>query len=69
MGNRTVVTPTVTIDGIPGEMLFSGAATGFVGLNQVTFRIPASTRAASDIPVVLSIGGRQSNTVTIAVGP
>jgi len=68
-GNRTASTATVTIDGISGEVQFSGTTPGFVGLNQVTFRIPASTRAASDIPVVLSIGGRQSNTVTIAVGP
>ena len=68
-GNRTVTTPTVSIDGIPGEVLFSGAAPGFVGLNQVNVRIPASTRSASNIPVVLSIGGKQSNPVTIAVSP
>ena len=68
-GNRTVAAATVNIDGIPGEVQFSGAAPGFVGLNQVNVRIPPSTRSAPNIPVVLSIGGKQSNPVTIAVGP
>ncbi len=66
-GNRTASTPTVTIDGLPGEVQFSGAAPGFVGLNQVNVRIPPNTRSAPNIPVVLSIGGRQSNSVTIPV--
>lgn len=68
-GNPTVSTPIVTIDGIPGVVIFSGAAPGFTGLYQINVQIPASTRSASDIPVVLSIGGRQSNSVTIAVSP
>ena len=59
----------VTIDGIPAEVLFSGAAPGFVGLNQINLRIPVNTRTASNIPVVLTIGGMQSNSVTIPVGP
>ena len=66
-GNPTVSTPTVTIDGVAGQVRFSGAAPGYVGLYQVNVQIPASTRSASAIPVVLSIGGRQSNSVTIAV--
>jgi uncharacterized protein (TIGR03437 family) len=47
--------------------MFSGAAPGFVGLYQVNLQIPSSTRAAADIPVVLTIGGKISNTVTIPV--
>ena len=66
-GNQTVQAPTVLIDGVPGEVLFSGAAPGFVGLNQINVRIPASTRLASNLPVVVSIGGVTSNTTTIAV--
>jgi uncharacterized protein (TIGR03437 family) len=68
-GNRTASTPTVQIDGIGAEVLFSGAAPGFVGLNQVNVRIPATTRSAPNLPVVLSIDGKQSNTVTVAVSP
>jgi len=65
--NNTVATPIVTIDGNPAAVSFSGIAPGFVGLDQVNVQVPAGTRTASDLPVVLTIGGKQSNTVTIAV--
>jgi uncharacterized protein (TIGR03437 family) len=68
VGNRTA-TPTVTVDGASAEILFSGAAPGFVGLNQINLRIPPNTRTAANIPVVLTIGGKQSNAVTIPVAP
>jgi len=63
------VTATVLVDGVSGEVQFSGTAPGFVGLNQINVRIPPSTRTGAAIPLVLSIGGKQSNPVTIAVGP
>ena len=65
--NTTVATPTVTIDGIPASVTFSGLAPGFVGLNQVNVQVPAGVRSADDVSVVLTIMGKQSNTVTIAV--
>jgi uncharacterized protein (TIGR03437 family) len=65
--NDTVEKPTVTIDGAPAVVQFSGIAPGFVGLDQVNVQVPAGIRTANDIPVVLTIGGKQSNTVTIAV--
>ena len=65
--NMTVAAPTVTIDGVSGVVEFSGMAPGFVGLNQVNVQVPFGTRSADDIPVVLTIGGKQSNTVTMAV--
>jgi len=68
-GNETAVPATVTVDGVEVPALFSGSTFGLVGLNQVNFRIPANTRSAPDIPVVLSIGGKQSNSVTIPVAP
>ena len=48
-------------------MLFSGSAPSFVGLYQINFRIPGNTPVGSDILLALSIGGKQSNPVTIAV--
>jgi uncharacterized protein (TIGR03437 family) len=68
-GNTTAVAATVTVDGVPATVLFSGTTPGLVGLNQINLRVPASTRAANNIPVVVTIGGKQSNTVTIAVAP
>ncbi len=65
--NSTAVIPTVTVDGKNADVQFTGAAPGFVGLNQVNIKIPAGTRSAPDIPIALSIGDKQSNTVTIAV--
>jgi uncharacterized protein (TIGR03437 family) len=65
--NTTLDKPSVTIDGAPATLEFSGIAPGFVGLDQVNVQVPAGTRTANDIPVVLNIGGKQSNTVTIAV--
>jgi uncharacterized protein (TIGR03437 family) len=38
-GNRTIATPTVTFDGIPGEVQFSGLSYNAVGLNQNTVTI------------------------------
>ncbi|MBI2820490.1 MAG: hypothetical protein HYX73_10970, partial [Acidobacteria bacterium] len=68
-GNQTVAIPAVTIDGIPGNVEFSGTVPGSVGLNLIRVRIPLATRSAPDIPVVLTIDGKQSNEVTIAVSP
>jgi uncharacterized protein (TIGR03437 family) len=66
-GNTTTAKPTATVDGNSATVMFSGAAPGFVGLYQVNVQIPPLTRAAADIPVVLKIGGKTSNTVTIPV--
>jgi uncharacterized protein (TIGR03437 family) len=68
-GNRTAAEATVTIDGVPAVVEFSGTAPDFVGLNQINVRVPSGTRSGPDIPVVLTMGTKQSNTVTIAVAP
>lgn len=67
--SSTVTPVVVAIDGVPVTPEFAGLSGCCVGLNQVNVRIPASTRSAPDIPLVLSIGAKQSNPVTIAVGP
>jgi uncharacterized protein (TIGR03437 family) len=64
---RTITTPTVTIGGAPANVQFSGLAPGFVGLYQINAEVPAGTATGSSVPVVVSIGGIDSNTVTIAV--
>ena len=69
VGNLTATAATATVDGVAATVEFSGTAPGFVGLNQVNVRIPGNTRTAASIPVVLRIGGKQSNTVSIPVAP
>lgn len=64
----TLTRPTVTIDGLPATVQFSGVSGCCVGLNQVNVVVPSNVRTGTDVNVVLSIGGKQSNIVTIAVG-
>jgi uncharacterized protein (TIGR03437 family) len=69
----TIATPTVTIGGIVAQVSFSGLAPGAVGLYQVNVQVPlgrpvcVAGPACDAVPVILSIGGVTSNTVTIAV--
>jgi uncharacterized protein (TIGR03437 family) len=63
----TVAVPTVTIGGAPAAVLFSGLTPGTVGLYQVNAQVPATSAKGPAVPVVISIGGRTSNIVTIAV--
>jgi uncharacterized protein (TIGR03437 family) len=46
---------------------FSGLAPNFFGLYQVNVEVPPGAPAGSAVPVVLTIGGVTSNSVTIAV--
>jgi len=62
----TVATPTVTIDGIPAQVQFSGLAGCCIGLNQINVVVPSNVHRANNVSVVLSIGGQQANLVTMA---
>ncbi|MSO19217.1 MAG: hypothetical protein EXQ56_01950 [Acidobacteria bacterium] len=66
-GNPTATPATVTIDALPATVLFSGTAPGFVGLNQINVTVPTAARIANDVPVVVTLGTKISNTVTMAV--
>ena len=63
----TTTTPTVNIGGVPATVLFSGLAPGFVGLYQVDALVPSGATLGDDVPVSITIGGVESNTVTMAV--
>ncbi len=63
----TTTNPIVTIGGVPAQVIFSGLAPGFVGEYQVNALVPAAVAPGSAVPMTMSIGGRTSNTVTIAV--
>jgi uncharacterized protein (TIGR03437 family) len=60
----------VTIGGVQANVTFYGLAPGFVGLYQVNAQVPAGLPAGDAVPLVLTIGGQSSNTVTVAIsGP
>jgi len=63
---KLVATPTVSIGGQSAQVIFAGLAPGFVGLFQLNVVVPTGT-ALGNVPVVVSIGGASSNTVTVAV--
>jgi uncharacterized protein (TIGR03437 family) len=63
----TTLTPSVTIGGAPAPAAFSGLAPGFVGLYQVNVQVPDNAPSGDAVPVVVTLGGASSNTVTIAV--
>jgi uncharacterized protein (TIGR03437 family) len=64
---RTLETPELTVGGVAAVVDFSGLTPGSIGLYQINTRVPESSPAGSAVPVVVRIGGRTSNTVTMAV--
>ena len=67
---QTVISPTITIGGVPAAVLYSGLAPGFPGLYQVNVQVPNGVAAGDEVPVVLSLPGAASdNSVTLAVRP
>ncbi|MBI4478404.1 MAG: hypothetical protein HY651_00090 [Acidobacteria bacterium] len=67
--SQTSPSATVTIDGLSATVQYSGTAPGFVGLYQIDAMVPGGASIGDAISLVVSMGGQQSNTVTIAVGP
>jgi uncharacterized protein (TIGR03437 family) len=63
---NTVATPTLTLGGVPAQILFSGIAPGNASLYQVNTVIPAGVAPGDDVPIVLTFGA-SSDTATIAV--
>lgn len=63
----TTTLPIVTIGGAQATVQFSGLTPGDVGLYQVNVTVPAGATKGSAVPVVVSIGGVQSNTVSMAI--
>lgn len=62
----TQTAATATIGTNSARVVFSGLAPGFVGLYQINIEIPSATPAA-DVPLTVSIGGANSNLVTLPV--
>jgi uncharacterized protein (TIGR03437 family) len=65
--SATATSPAVIIGGIPAAVTSSGLSTDLVGVYRVDVQVPANAPAGQAVPVVLSVDGIPSNTVTIAV--
>jgi uncharacterized protein (TIGR03437 family) len=55
--------PTLTVGGVAATVSFAGIPAGYAGLYQINFTVPATAQGSQ--PVVLTIGGQTSNTVTL----
>ncbi|MBI3684259.1 MAG: hypothetical protein HY235_28120 [Acidobacteria bacterium] len=65
--SQTLETPEVMIGGAPAEVNFSGLTTWALGVYQINARIAMNALTGNAVPVVVRIGGRTSNTVTVAI--
>jgi uncharacterized protein (TIGR03437 family) len=66
--NRSALTAVVCrIGGVDANVLFAGAAPGFVGLDQGNVLLPRSLAGRGEVDVVLTADGKAANTVRIAV--
>ena len=65
--SQTVNPVSVTIGGKQAQVFFSGLTPGFTGLYQVNALVPADAPTGNTVDLVISTGGQDSNTVTIAV--
>jgi len=63
--SRTVSEVSVTMNGVPAQVSFSGLAPGFVGLYQVNARVPDGVQGT--VSVAASVDGIASNVVTMEV--
>jgi uncharacterized protein (TIGR03437 family) len=63
----TVANPTVSIGGMDAPVSFSGLTPGVAGLYQVNALVPAGVTTGNAVPLILTIAGVASNTVTVAI--
>jgi uncharacterized protein (TIGR03437 family) len=59
--------PTVTVDGVTAAILYAGLTPGGIGLYQINFTVPTSTRPG-DATVVITQNGIVANVTKLPVG-
>ncbi len=65
---NTIVTPAVLVGGVSAQVLFSGLAPQFVGVDQLNVVVPPGAPVGDKIPLQLQMGGiTTTDQVTIAI--
>jgi len=65
--NTGLTKVTTTIGGVAATVLFAGAQGEFPGLDQVNVEIPKALRGRGEVPVIVTVDGQTTNTVTISI--
>jgi uncharacterized protein (TIGR03437 family) len=65
----STVTPTVTVGGVPVEVLFAGLTPDLVGLGQINIVLPAELPVANGLPLLIIYGNRRSQSVQLLMAP
>ena len=63
----TALPVTVTIGGVPAEVLFAGAPPGLVGVTQVNVRIPTTVPGTGPVPLTVQVGRYTPNQLAITI--
>ena len=58
---------TMTIGGVNAPVLYSGAQASWAGLDQINVQVPASLAGKGDVPIVLTVAGKQANSARITI--
>ncbi len=64
---NAVTMPTVVLNGAELQPIFAGMSSGYIGLYQVNFLVPATAPPGIDLPLLLRQPGGDSNTVFVAI--
>lgn len=67
--NQAVEQVSTGFAAIDAIIEYAGAAPGLVGFNHIRARVPANAPLRVDVPVRITVGGQQSNLVTVPIGP
>ena len=66
---RPEIAPAIQVGGVSAQLLFSGPAPGFVGVDQVNAVIPEEAPSGDAVELVVSLGDNSSKPVTIGIAP
>src|SRR5439155_755885 len=62
---RPLLPVTLTVAGVPAEILFAGRAPALVGVMQINARIPGGFIPTGQAPVSLSVGSAAASPITV----
>ena len=64
-GRSSLSGVTATVGGVPVAVLYAGAQSEYVGLDQVNITLPPSLAGMGDAEIRLTVDGQLANTVSV----